>query len=113
MIDVSWFKNSKRFSSYLRSALREANSNRTVKNRGTNKMGLVRTGLRRRVFTEIYQMLKKGERRYGREPEKRKMKTAQYRRFSRILCAKRQTAGPFSSLGSAHPPLRILYLPEI
>jgi transposase len=34
------------------------------------KAGLVRTGLRRRVFAEIYQMLKKGEYHYGREEEK-------------------------------------------
>jgi transposase len=97
IIEVSRFKDSKYFTSYLRSAPRVANSNTTVKNRGTNKMGrklsetlltqslnhvmnasgklrkwyerlceykkagLVRTGLRRRVVTEIYQMLKKGE----------------------------------------------------
>jgi transposase len=117
VIDVSRFKNSKHFTSYLRSAPRVANSNTTVKNRGTNKMGrklsatlltqslnhvmnasgklrrwydrlceykkpgLVRTGLRRRVLAEIYQMLKKGEYHYGREAAKHEAKMAQYRRF--------------------------------
>jgi transposase len=117
VIDVSRFKNSKHFTSYLRSAPRVANSNTTVKNRGTNKMGrklsatlltqslnhvmnssgklrrwyerlceykkagLVRTGLRRRILAEIYQMLKKGEYHYGRNPANHEMKMAQYRRF--------------------------------
>jgi hypothetical protein len=36
---MSRFKDSKRFTSYPRSAPRVANSNRTVKNRGTNKTG--------------------------------------------------------------------------
>jgi transposase len=117
IIDVSRFKDSKHFTSYLRSAPRVANSNTTVKNRGTNKMGrklsatlltqslnhvmstsvklrrwyerlceykkagLVRTGLRRRVFAEIYQMLKKGEYHYGRDPRNHEMKMAQYQRF--------------------------------
>ncbi|MDR2434678.1 MAG: transposase, partial [Treponema sp.] len=93
IIEVSRFKDSKHFTSYLRSAPRVANSNTTVKNCGTNKMGrklsstlltqslnhvmnssgklrrwyerlceykkagLVRTGLRRRILAEIYQML--------------------------------------------------------
>jgi hypothetical protein len=39
IIEVSRFKDSKHFTSYLRSAPRVANSNTTVKNRGTNKMG--------------------------------------------------------------------------
>jgi transposase len=117
IIDVSRFKDSKHFTSYLRSAPRVANSNTTVRNRGTNKMGrklsatlltqslnrvmnasgklrgwyerlceykkpgLVRTGLRRRVFAEIYQMLKKGEYHYGRDANNHEMKMAQYRRF--------------------------------
>jgi transposase len=117
IIDVSRFKDSKHFTSYLRSAPRMANSNTRVKNKGTNKMGwklsatlltqslnhvmnssgklrrwyerlceykkagLVRTGLRRRVFAEIYQMLKKGEYHYGRDPANHEMKMAQYRRF--------------------------------
>jgi hypothetical protein len=45
------------------------------------KAGLVRTGLRRRVVAEIYQMLKEGEYRYGRDPVKHEMKMARYRRF--------------------------------
>jgi transposase len=117
VIEVNRFKDSKHFTSYLRSAPRMANSNTTVKNRGTNKMGrklsatlltqslnhvmnasgklrrwyerqcegkkagLVRTGLRRRVFAEIYQMLKKGEYHYGRDAQNHEMKMAQYRRF--------------------------------
>jgi transposase len=117
IIDVSRFKDSKHFTSYLRSAPRVANSNTTVRTKGTNKMGrklsatlltqslnhvmnssgklrewyerlceykkagLVRTGLRRRVFAEIYQMLKKGEYHYGRDPHNHEMKMAQYRRF--------------------------------
>jgi transposase len=117
VIDVSRFKNSRHFTSYLRSAPRVANSNTTVKNRGTNKMGrklsatlltqslnhilnssgklrrwyerlcegkkagLVRTGLRRRVFAEIYQMLKKGEYHYGRDLINHEGKMAQYRKF--------------------------------
>jgi hypothetical protein len=45
------------------------------------KPGLVRTGLRRRVFAEIYQMLKKGEYHYGREAGKHEAKVKQYKRF--------------------------------
>ena len=45
------------------------------------KAGLVRTGLRRRVFAEMYQMLKKGEYHYGREPQKHDAKIRQYQRF--------------------------------
>jgi hypothetical protein len=45
------------------------------------KAELVRTGLRRRVFAEIYQMLKKGEYHYGRDPVNHGMKMAHYRRF--------------------------------
>ena len=37
--------------------------------------------LRRRVFAEIYQMLKKGECHYGRDPENHKEKIEQYRHF--------------------------------
>jgi hypothetical protein len=117
IIEMSQFKDSKHFTSYLRSAPRAANSNTTVKNCGTNKMGrklsstlltqslnhvmnaswklrrwyerlceykkagLVRTGLRRRILSEIHQMLKKGECRYGRDPANHEMKMAQYRRF--------------------------------
>ena len=117
IITVDRFKDSKSFTSYLRSAPRVSSSNTSVKNRGTNKMGRklaatllsqslnhvlaaspklnrwylrlteykkpgsVRTALRRRVFAEIYQMLKKGEYHYGREAEKHEAKLAQYRKF--------------------------------
>jgi transposase len=117
IIDVGRFKDSKAFTSYLRSAPRMSNSNTSTKNRGTNKMGrklaatlltqslnhaldaslklrrwydrlceykkagVVRTGLRRRVFAEIYQMLKKREYHYGRDAAKHEAKMAQYRRF--------------------------------
>jgi transposase len=45
------------------------------------KAGLVRTGLRRRVFAEIYQMLKKGEYHYARDVEKHGAKLLEYRKF--------------------------------
>jgi len=117
IIEISRFRNSKAFTSYLRSAPKVSNSNTSVSIKGTNKKGRklaatllaqslnhvldaseklqrwydkkcentkpgkVRTGLRRRVFAEIFQMLKKGEYHYGREPEKHKAKVAQYQRF--------------------------------
>ena len=117
IITVDRFKNSKVFTSYLRSAPRVANSNTSVSIKGTNKMGrklsatlvtqslthvltaspklnhwymklteykkpgLVRTGLRRRVFAEMYQMLKKGEYHYGREARIHEAKISQYKRF--------------------------------
>jgi transposase len=117
IIDVSRFKNSKQFTSYLRSAPHTGSSNTSTSSRGTNKQGrklcsslltqllnqvmsaglklrkwyerlceykkagLVRTGLRRRVLAEIYQMLKKGEYRYGRDPANHEGKMAAYRRF--------------------------------
>jgi len=117
IIAVDRFKDSKSFTSYLRSAPRVESSNTTKGNRGTNKMGrklaatlltqilnhaldaspklekwynrlsrykkagLVRTGLRRRVFAEIYQMLKKGEYHYGRDTKKHEEKMGQYKRF--------------------------------
>jgi len=117
VIDVSRFKNSKAFTSYLRSAPRVSNSNTYERTRGINKKGrklaatlitnslehvmnssnklrrwydrlceykkpgLVRTGLRRRVFAEIFQMLKKKEYHYGREPLKHEQKMSQYRSF--------------------------------
>jgi transposase len=117
VIDVNRFRNSKAFTSYLRSAPRVSNSNTSVSIRGTNKKGrkvsatlltqslnhvldsspklrrwydrlceykkagLVRTGLRRRVFAEIYQMLKKGEYHYGRDAKNHEIKMIQYRRF--------------------------------
>ena len=45
------------------------------------KAGLVRTGLRRRVFAEMYQMLKKGEYHYARDGKKHEAKLLQYKRF--------------------------------
>jgi transposase len=45
------------------------------------KAGLVRSGLRRRVFAEIYQMLKKGEYHYGRDAQKHEAKMRQYKNF--------------------------------
>jgi len=45
------------------------------------KPGLVRTGLRRRIFAEMYQMLKKGEYHYGRDTKNHKAKLLQYKRL--------------------------------
>jgi hypothetical protein len=45
------------------------------------KAGLVRTGLRRRILAEIYQMLKKGEYHYGMDEGNHEKKMVQYRRF--------------------------------
>jgi transposase len=45
------------------------------------KPGLVRTGLRRRVLAEIYQMLKKGEYHYWRDARNHNAKICQYQRF--------------------------------
>jgi transposase len=117
IIKVDRFKNSKAFTSYLRSAPHVANSNTSVSIRGTNKKGrkmaatlitqslhhvlkaspklehwytrltrykkpgLVRTGLRRRIFAEMYQMLKKGEYHYGRDARKHEVKLLQYKRL--------------------------------
>ena len=117
IIKVDRFRNSKTFTSYLRSAPKVSNSNTSIKIKGINKMGrkvaatlitqslnhvleasakldrwyknltmykkpgLVRTGLRRRVFAEMYQMLKKGEYHYGREKEKHEAKMKQFRNF--------------------------------
>ncbi len=117
IISVDRFKNSKMFTSYLRSAPRVSNSNTSVSIRGTNKKGrklaatlltqslrhvlagspklnrwytrlaeykkagLVRTGLRRKVLAEMYQMLKKGEYHYGRDPLKHEAKLRLYKKF--------------------------------
>ena len=117
IIKVDRFKNSKAFTSYLRSAPRVSNSNTSVSIRGTNKKGrklsstllsqslnhvldaspklnnwynrltkykkagLVRSGLRRRIMAEMYQMLKKGEYHYGREALKHEAKIQQYKKF--------------------------------
>lgn len=45
------------------------------------KAGLVRTGLRRRVFAEIYQMLKKREYHYERDVQNHEAKMRQYLNF--------------------------------
>ncbi|GHT67262.1 hypothetical protein FACS1894110_12410 [Spirochaetia bacterium] len=45
------------------------------------KAGLVRTGLRRRVLAEIYQMLKKGEYHYARDAKKHEAKLAAYKKL--------------------------------
>jgi hypothetical protein len=75
---VNRFKDSKHFTSYLllNHVMDVSGKLRRWHERlcEYNKAGLVRTGLRRRVFAEIYQMLKKKEYHYGRNP-------AQYRRF--------------------------------
>jgi transposase len=117
IIKVDRFKNSKAFTSYLRSAPRVSNSNTSTSIRGTNKKGrkmsatlltqslthvldashklrrwydhlceykkpgLVRSGLRRKVFAEMYQMLKKGEYHYARDTLKHEAKVKQYKRF--------------------------------
>ena len=117
IIEVNRFKNSKAFTSYLRSAPKVSNSNTSKPALGTNKKGrklaatlvtqslnhilsaspklsrwyehlteqkkkgLVRTGLRRRVFAEMYQMLKKGEYHYGRDARIHEAKMLQYKRF--------------------------------
>jgi len=117
IIEVSRFRNSKAFTSYLRSAPKVSNSNTSTSIRGTNKKGrklsatlltqslnhvlssslklqrwynnlceykkagLVRTGLRRRVLAEIFQMLKKGEYHYGRNARNHEAKMAYYRHF--------------------------------
>ena len=117
IISVDRLKNSKMFTSYLRSAPRVSNSNTSVNIRGTNKKGrklaatlltqslnhvlasspklsrwytrlteykkagLVRTGLRRKVLAEMYQMLKKGEYHYGRDALKHEVKLRLYQKF--------------------------------
>jgi transposase len=117
IIDVSRFRDSKAFTSYLRSAPHVANSNTSTSIRGINKKGrklsatlltqslnhvldssvklrkwydrlteykkagLVRTGLRRRVFAEIFQMLKKKEYHYSRDPKNHEAKMVQYKIF--------------------------------
>ena len=125
IIRVDRFRNSKAFTSYLRSAPKVSNSNTSVNIRGTNKKGrkisstlivqslnhvlqasrklnrwytelaaykkpgLVRAGLRRRVFAEMYQMLKKGEYHYARDERNHEAKMLQYKRFlkrKKTLC---------------------------
>jgi hypothetical protein len=48
---------------------------------GYKRAGLVRTGLRRRVFGEIYQMLKKQEYHYDKDAHNHETKMSQYRKF--------------------------------
>jgi transposase len=117
IISVNRFKNSKAFTSYLRSAPSVSNSNTSQSNRGTNKKGrklaatlivqslrhmlagspklnrwytrltqykkhgLVRTGLRRKIFAEMYQMLKKGEYHYDRNKTLHEAKMLQFQKF--------------------------------
>ena len=117
IIKVDRFKDSKSFTSYLRSAPQVESSNTSVRIKGTNKKGrklsatlltqslnhvldaspklnkwyarltqykkagLVRTGLRRRVFAEMYQMLKKGEYHYGRDVKNHEKKLLEYKKF--------------------------------
>lgn len=117
ILKVNRFKNSKSFTSYLRSAPKVSNSNTTENVKRTNKKGrkmsaallsqslnhmlaasnklnrwytrltrykkagMVRSGLRRRVFAEIYQMLKKEEYHYARDPQKHEEKMRQYKKF--------------------------------
>jgi len=117
VITIDRFKNSKHFTSYLRSAPKVSKSNTSEKTKGTNKKGrklastlitqslqhvldssrslsrwyqdqtknkkagIVRTGLRRKVFTEIYKMLVKGEYHYARDENRHKVKMSQYRNF--------------------------------
>jgi transposase len=50
---------------------------------GYKKKGLVRTALRRRVLTEIYQMLKKGEYHYARDGKNHRQKMEAYEKFLR------------------------------
>jgi len=117
VIDVSRFKNSKHFTSYLRSAPRvESSNDKTViksttkagrklsitllsqslnhfrdENRKLNrwyehikvfkKKGIVRMALCRKVFAEIFQMLKKEEYHYFRNPVLHEKKMAEYIKF--------------------------------
>jgi hypothetical protein len=47
----------------------------------SKKAGLVRTGLRRRVLAEIYQMLKKGEYHYDMDKRNHETKMSRYKKF--------------------------------
>jgi transposase len=117
VIEVSRFRNSKHFTSYLRSAPRvESSNDKTViksttkagrklsitllsqslnhfrdENRKLNrwhehfkafkKKGIVRMALCRKVFSEIYQMLKKEEYHYFRNPVLHEKKMSEYIKF--------------------------------
>jgi len=117
IIDVSRFKNSKHFTSYLRSAPRVESSNEKTVIKSTTKAGrklsitllsqslnhfrdeneklnrwynriisykkkgIIRMALCRKVFTEIFQMLKKEEYHYFRNPVLHGKKMAEYVKF--------------------------------
>ena len=117
IIDVSRFKNSKHFTSYLRSAPRVESSNeKTIiksttkagrklsitllsqslnhfrdenkklnkwyeRIRTSKKKGIVRMALCRKVFSEIFQMLKKEEYHHFRNPVLHEKKMAEYIKF--------------------------------
>jgi transposase len=117
VFDVTRFRNSKHFASYLRSAPRvESSNDKTViksttkagrklsisllsqslnhfrdENKKLNqwhekmkifkKKGIIRMALCRKVITEIYQMLKKEEYHYFRNPVLHEKKMAEYRKF--------------------------------
>jgi transposase len=117
IIDVSRFRNSKHFASYLRSAPRvESSNDKTIiksttkagrklsitllsqslnhfrdENKQLNrwyervsifkKKGIIRMALCRRVITEIYQMLKKEEFHYFRNPVLHEKKMEEYNKF--------------------------------
>jgi hypothetical protein len=134
IVEVGRFRNSKMFSSYLRSAPRVESSNMKTSIKSTTKKGrklsitflsqslnhilyaspklqrwyirlceykrpgLVRTGLRRRVLTEIYQMLKKKQYHYAR---KEKMHIAKMDLYKRFLEAKNIDFQNFLSQQSA------------
>jgi transposase len=128
IIDVSRFKNSKSFASYLRSTPKVSNSNTSEKTYGTNKKGrklaatlltqslnhvlsaspklhrwyenlckykkkgLVRTGLRRRVLAEIFQMLKKEEYHHCRNAQNHEGKMKEYKNFLKKNGVEMETA---------------------
>jgi transposase len=117
VVDVSRFRNSKHFASYLRSAPRVESSNDNTIIKSTTKAGrklsitlisqslnhfrddneklcqwyektkiykkkgVIRMALCRRVITEIYQMMKKGEYHYFRNPVLHEKKMVEYKRF--------------------------------
>ena len=117
VFDVTRFKNSKHFASYLRSVPRVESSNEKTIIKSTTKAGrklsivllsqslnhfrdnnrtlcnwyekvkvykkkgIVRMALCRKVITEIYQMMKKKEYHYFRNPTLHEKKLSEYRRF--------------------------------
>jgi transposase len=117
IIDISRFKNSKHFASYLRSAPQVESSNEHTVIKSTNKAGrklsitllsqslnhfrddnkkindwytklsvykkkgIIRMALCRRVFTEIFQMLKKEEYHWCINPELHEKKMTEYKKL--------------------------------